>query len=404
MNLFASERSRTQLAWIAVAAVWAVLGAMAWRGGLIADEWIHFPQVARLRAGEWAAIDPNLTTPPGFHALVAAAMALLGAESLGAARWLCALAAVAAVACFHGARRAATGDASLLPAQQFALWPLLACYGFLVYTDVLSLAMVLGAWWLALRHRHLPAALVLLASLTVRQTNILWAAFVAAFALWDAVRWQPWRDWRATLRIAWPYLLVASAFVALWAAQGRISMSAGQQAAHPDLSFHVGNLYFALALVAATMPLHVALGLRRFAALPKAWWLLPLASLALFFALFAVDHPYNRAVPQYNFRNAFLLYLAAHPWANAAFGLVATLGACAIAGTPARRAGALLPFALLALCTAWMIEPRYTMVPIALWLALRRQESAAIEWTTLALWGALAVYFATGLFDYRFMI
>ena len=60
--------------------------------------------------------------------------------------------------------------------------------------------------------------------------------------------------------------------------------------------------------------------------------------------------------------------------------------------------------AALALCAAWLIEPRYCLVPFALYLAMRRRESAPIEGVTLALWGGLAVYFATGVLDYRFMI
>ena len=50
MTPFASPRSRTQLAWIAVAAAWAVLATLAWHAGLISDEWIHFNQVSRMRA------------------------------------------------------------------------------------------------------------------------------------------------------------------------------------------------------------------------------------------------------------------------------------------------------------------------------------------------------------------
>lgn len=410
---FSSSRSRTQVAWIAVAAIWAMLAAMAWRGGLISDEWIHFPQISRMRAGDWLGIDPSLTMPTGYHGLVALAMKAIGAESLGAARWISALSGVFAVWAFHGSRRALTGDAAVLPAQQFALLPLLLPFVFLVYTDVLSLAMVFGALWLALRERHVPAALVLLASLLVRQNNVIWAGFIAAWSLWPLIRdfragGTPGRGRRIVV-VALPYLAVAAAFIAYWIAHGSISVSQTQSYAHPDLSFHVGNVYFALALFAFMMPLHLSLGVQRFvtkAMARPAWWLLPVACLALFFVLFAVDHPYNRVVPQYNVRNAALLYVDAHLVAKAAFGFVATLAACALAGngSAARHGWLLAPFAALALCAAWLIEPRYSLAPIALYLALRRRESAPVEWITLALWAALAVYFATGVLDYRFMI
>ena len=409
MTPFASPRSRTQLAWIAVVAIWAVLGVMAWSAGLVSDEWIHFNQVSRMRAGDWLGIDPSLTMLTGLHGLVAAAMKALGAESLGAARWICALFGVAAVWTFRGLRCELAKDASALPVQQFALLPICLPFVFLVYTDVLSIAMVLGAMWLALRNRHAAAALLLLASLLVRQNNVIWAAFIAAWCLWPAMRWRPWLSWRESVRIGLPYAGVAAVFFGYWLVHGRISVSETQSYAHPDVSFHVGNAYFGLAMLAAMMPLHLAIGVRRFvdkALAQPAWWLLPLASLVVFFALFRVDHEYNRVVPDYNLRNAFLLHLDAHAAANALFGAIATLAACALAGngTATGRGAILLPFTAVALCAAWLIEPRYALVPIALWLAMRRQESAPVEWATLALWGALAVYLATGVFDYRFMI
>jgi alpha-1,2-glucosyltransferase len=409
MTLFASPRSRTQLAWIAVAAIWALLAAMACRAGLISDEWIHFNQVSRMRAGDWLGIDPSLTMLTGYHGLVAAAMKAVGAESLGAARWISALAGVLAAWCFRGLRRELAKDASALPVQQFAVLPILLPFVFLVYTDVLSIAMVLGAMWLALRNRHATAALVLLASLLVRQNNVVWAAFIAAWCLWPAMRWRPWRSWRESLRIGMPYAAVVAAFAGYWIVHGGISVSETQSYAHPDVSFHVGNAYFALAMLALLMPLHVGLGLRRFVAKAMArpaWWWLPLATLAVFACCFRVDHEYNRVVPDFNLRNAWLLAIDAHLVAKSLFGLVATLAACALAGngTASGRGWLLLPFAAVALCAAWLIEPRYALVPIAFWLAMRRQESAPVEQATLALWGVLAVYLATGIFDYRFMI
>ena len=409
MTPFSSPRSRTQFAWIAVAAIWALLAVMASRTGLIADEWIHFNQASRMRAGDWLGIDPSLTMLTGYHGVMAAVMKAIGAESLAAARWISALSGIVAVWAFQGLRRELAKDASPLPAQQFALLPILLPFVFLVYTDVPSIAMVLGAMWLALRNRHAAAATILLASLLVRQNNVVWAAFIAAWCLWPAMRWRPWRSWRESLRIGVPYALVVAVFAGYWLWHGRISVSETQSYAHPDVSFHVGNAYFALVLLAVMMPLHLGLGLRRFVAKAMskpAWWLLPLATIALYACCFRVDHEYNRVVPEFNVRNAWLMYVDAHLVAKSLFGLVATLCACALAGngTATDRGWILLPFAAVALCAAWLIEPRYALVPITFWLAMRRQESAPVEYATLALWGALAVYVATGIFDYRFMI
>ena len=56
----------------------------------------------------------------------------------------------------------------------------------------------------------------------------------------------------------------------------------------------------------------------------------------------------------------------------------------------------LYPVATLFLAASWLIEQRYALVPLVLWLAFREQRSRTIEWTTLALWlvGAVCIFLA----------
>jgi alpha-1,2-glucosyltransferase len=409
---FASATSRRQLGWLIVAVAWLMASAMAWHGDVISDEWVHYPQILRMRAGDLFGIDPSLTMLTGYHGLIAALMKLSGAESLGAARLFGVAFGVIAVWCFHGLRREIAGAPASLATQQFALLPILFPFFFLAYTDVLALAMVLGAMWAGLRRQHALAGLVLLASLLVRQNNVIWAGFIAAWCLWPVWQgsgWRPWRAWRESLRIGVPYAIVVLAFVGYWLWHGRISVSETQSYAHPDVSWHVGNPYFALAMLAALLPLQTIAGVRRFVAMLKArpvWILLPIAAFALYAAAFAVDHPYNHVALRYNLRNQWLLFVDRDTIAGIVFGLVATLGACAVVANGAlRRQGwLLLPFAGIALAAAWLIEPRYSLIPFAIYLAIRPAASAFAERATLALWAALAVYLAIGIFTYRFMI
>jgi hypothetical protein len=88
------------------------------------------------------------------------------------------------------------------------------------------------------------------------------------------------------------------------------------------------------------------------------------------------------------------------------FGLVATVAACALAGTRfvLPQAWVLFPFAAFYLSASWLIDGRYTLIPLALWLALRRQDGNVVERTTLAGWVVLAQYLALGMSARHFML
>jgi len=61
----------------------------------------------------------------------------------------------------------------------------------------------------------------------------------------------------------------------------------------------------------------------------------------------------------------------------------------------------LYPISAFALAAEWLVETRYLIVPFALWLAFREQRSKAVEYATLALWAALAVWIITGTLNGR---
>lgn len=127
-------------------------------------------------------------------------------------------------------------------------------------------------------------------------------------------------------------------------------------------------------------------------------FVLPIAGFALFWWRFHADNPHNGALPDFNPRNAFLLKLDSdYTWrANAVFAMI--LAACGLAPTVLRPSGAwwLYTFATLFLAASWLIEQRYAIVPLVVWLAFREHRSRWIEIATLALWLLLAVLIFLG--------
>ncbi|GAA0706232.1 hypothetical protein [Dokdonella soli] len=378
-------------------------------GAARGDEIYHYAQIHLLRHGDFRLLDVYLTTIPGYHAAVAALLWMSGLDSLGAARAINALFGLAALAGFHALRRRLWPDTESIATAQLIALPILVPLCFLVYTDVLALALILWASVATLSRRHALAVLALSCVVLVRQNDVVWAAFLGAVAIWPTWREHGLARWRTLVAIGAPYAAPIALFLAFWAWNGSISLSHGQAALHPELTLHLGNPFFALFLAGALLPLQTLAGLRRFAEWTRARpWLIvvPLVLFALYWWAFHADNPYNSALPDFYPRNAFLQALDRDAVWRALAGVVMVLAACGLAPTKLRprEAAWLYPFAALFLAASWLIEQRYVLVPLVLWLAFREHRSRAIEYATLALWLALAVYAFSGIIGGRFFL
>lgn len=223
-----------------------------WQSQAIVDEGVHVPQVTSFMGGSWDT-NPGLAMIPGYHVVMATLMSASGLSSLGAMRGVSALFGVVAALIFYFIRRRLGDDDALVSAALFFVFPLFYPYDFLVYTDIFSLAVVLSAVLSAMSGRHLLAACIMTLSLAARQNNVIWAAFLAAYAAWPAMA-EPdtsaWAKLKGAITSALPYLLPALAFLAYWRWNGTIVFSAKISGGHPDLTLHGGNVWLTLFLAA----------------------------------------------------------------------------------------------------------------------------------------------------------
>ncbi len=236
----------------------AVLSLLAWallviwlRPTFVGDEWHHVPAIQGIAQGNWDAAN-ELPMPPGYHLLLALPAWLVG-HSLLAIRlshFVCSLVVLLA---FHLAARTCLpryGPADLL---RCAWHPLLLPLWIFVYTDLLALAGVLFGLYFQRRRQHFLAGVVLALACLVRQSTIIWAALVAAWAaaeLWQQLR-PPHRLadlLRNALPRLWPYLLpiIPVAWFVLLVGPVRSTES------HNDLCFNPAQFYL-LPLVAALL-------------------------------------------------------------------------------------------------------------------------------------------------------
>jgi alpha-1,2-glucosyltransferase len=377
--------------------------------GVFTDELNHYSQIVLFRRGDFRVYTDYLTTIPGYHAIVAAILWVFRAESLDAARLVNVAFALIGIAGFHSLRRHLWPGTETIATAQLLVLPILVPLFFLVYTDMLALALIVWAAFATLKERHWISALLITALVGVRQNEVVWAGFLAVMAAWPLWSERGMQAWRTIAARVLPYCVPVAGFLGFWWWNGSISLSHEQAAVHPDLSLHAGNLFCALFLAGVLLPMHAIAGLRDFVDRTKQRpWLIavPLLLFAAFWFGFRADNPFNALFPDYYIRNGFLLAIDTQPWLRALVGAVVVLAACGLAFTRLRPAYAawMYPFAALFLAASWLIEQRYALVPLVLWLAFREHRGRAIEFATMALWFALAVWLFRGMIAVRFFL
>lgn len=424
MKAFATRQSRTELGWVVLATAWLATLIYAAHGSVLGDEWVHWSQIRRFVAGDYRIYSEYLTNVPGYHWLVTGLLWPFGTEALGPVRVITAVMLLGSAILFYRIRLVLhPADAQRATAQFFFL-PTMFVYGFMAYTDVQALLFLLGALLATLQRRHGLSALLLLASMGMRQNHVLWAVFLAVHAAWptllasvhasamdrrSAAFWSQWA--RAVLAIVWPYVLAVLCFCVYWLLNGSIAYSTAQSAnAHPDFRPDIGNPFFLLVIAAILFPLQTVAGwvrLVRFGSTPRGlWiWLLPLIVFMLFARFFEVHHPFNFIVDG-NLRNQFLQQVSAHGLAWWGFGALAAWAFCGLVFQRwvVPQGWLWLPFSLLFVGASWLIETRYTIVPFALFLAMRRPASDLTERVTLGAWAGLSLFLAWRIFDQHFML
>lgn len=374
--------------------------------GLVVDEAVHVPQIWVFMRGVFA-VHPLLTTIPTYHLVMAGLMKILSLQSVQGMRCINAVFGLISAVLFNLIRRALGAPHTILYTASFFFLPLLYPYYFLIYTDTFSLVLTLGSFLAALKQRHISAALLLTFSLLVRQNNVVWAAFVPLFCAYS------YRDqrvhisdtWAKLKHIVWPYSLPIAVFFAYWLWHGSISLSKAETNNHPDLSLHPGNLYLSLFLFLIFFPYDAFLGIKRFIgfARHRAWILL--IPLILVLCTHLRGSPDNYIATHYYLRNA-LIQIVSQPPGEWAFAAIVAIAFCAMAYTQflLRQGRLIYVFSAFYICSSWLIENRYLIIPFALWMALRKTDDAKPLWWNLVLWAPTSLFFAWGIFSFKFML
>lgn len=363
----------------------------------LADESSHAWQIDSFFRNDYQIL-PHLTVIPGYHFLLAELQTLFHNDTTAFKRLISVLIGLLSTGFFFALQGREHPQVSPVnKTWQFAFNPVYFPFFFLIYTDPLSLLLILAALYFGRTKRYFFMGLSGIFSLLVRQNNIFWIGFLIFLTLREAgINWRrPLKSVQknliAIIKINWLNLIAGAGFLTFLISNGGVAL--GDRTQHPSFAFHTGNLYLALIL---TVIIYLPFFLSRFPEILRTGkkWLgeklsalifgLSLVGGSLFFWFdFEVTHIYNR-YPQYWWflRNIFLHAAENNLWLKGAFLFALIYGILALIATPFRSQSlkiAFFTFSALTLLPSWLIEVRYAIIPIALFQLYRQEADRSTE-------------------------
>jgi alpha-1,2-glucosyltransferase len=360
--------------------------------GLRADERLHHHRIEAYVSGNFAT-SPS-STIGGFHATATIVAYLTGQSQREDIRLFVLLISGATILVFWSIMRSLEPQASTVRTLQFVFFPLLFPFWFLIYTDVYALMFLLLAILALTRNRFHLAGTLMILSVAVRQSSIVWLALLG---LWTLIvnRAKPIRQF---VKLSASFGLGSALFLAFVIVNGGVAV--GDRSSHPDMEFHTENVLFML-LCFSLMFLPLILS-----KLPQIARLHPamlagvlLSSVTLVLGTFRVDHGYNSPTNDYFLRNRLLEAMTSSPVAEVLASVAIALAVLTLCVIRLRRPMHYLiyPFAAFSVIPSWLIEQRYYLPAFALFMLFRESASPRVERALVAMNAAVALCLFVGI-------
>lgn len=370
--------------------------------GPASDEQYYIPQVEWFVSGRFELV-PGITMLPGYHAGVAALVAILGDFSDHRARMVSFAVGLALIPSSWALARRHAPQAAPVKAAQALLQPLAFPYLFLVYTEAWSLAALAAMVLSALSRRHALAALIGLAGTLMRQDFIFWVGFTATLVALDGIDLAHWRSelraiGRNALVTCAPYLAVMAAFVAFVIWNEGVAMA--DKTAHPR-PFNLTNLYFFYLcawLVFLPHCLEAAPRIARLLRRPLVLGALA-AAFAIYWATWSNPHIYNQGHLSYWLHNKALYWIDREAWVRAIAFVPMAWSAMTLLTTrlPERRFYLLHLFAPLFALLHPLVEQRYYLPAMLLYILWREPVGGRWEIATVLTYLPAGVFLLVGI-------
>ncbi|WP_250461791.1 Dol-P-Glc:Glc(2)Man(9)GlcNAc(2)-PP-Dol alpha-1,2-glucosyltransferase [Microbulbifer litoralis] len=381
--------------------------------GALSDEGFHWHQLLQYFSGRFDTVS-SLTMFPGFHRTVYGLSGLFSFTEIAEVRYACFLLSIPALLFFFLTSRHYHGNSSYPLSLQLLLCPIIFPFFFLLYTDIPSLAMTMTSLWLVTRRNYQLAALVMGASLLFRQTNIIWLVMIWAMSLTNMgffnllfVNFPGFlRKISYFLRRSWLFAVFCALFSAFIYLNGGVAIG---DAGNHKLGLYPTQIFLLLFVIFFLfLPLHIT-NFRKILSRLKNEPLLPLFSVllfALYILTFDASHGYNSPHMDFFLRNNLLEFIRTSFLTKLLAFIPALIALLSLMVTPLKRGSHywIYPFMALSLLPIGLIEQRYFIVPIVLFMLFRKPISQKLEYLQATLYVPVTVYIFEGIAKYQFFL
>ena len=370
--------SKRILLFLLIPVVHAVFFYFIYDFKIIQDEYFHFNQISRYLAGDYS-LNPAMTTLPGYHILVAAILKIIHSDSLANARLITFVLNLSSIAAFYLTVNLLDRKSAVIKTLQFSFFPLVFPYFSLVYTDIFSISMVLFSFYFILIRRYNLSGIMGIASLLVRQNNVIWLVFflISSYIRENGNNFHLINIFKH-LKKSW---LLASAVVTFVVfAVIHKGFSLGVQEMFPVKLFNMGNIYLLLFIFFVLFLPENILRLKKISWNLKGWrnfLILAGAGFIFFMKTMVNTHPFNQT---WWFIHNYLIILfnSTLHW-KIIYYLVIITSLVILKSTELIQKGfvILYPLVVLSLLPFWMVEYRYYMIPFTLFILFAKAQTPA---------------------------
>ncbi len=363
----------------------------------IGDEGVHSFQIYKFINGSYEHFK-YITMLPVYHAANALLVKIFGATDLAYLRFANLLLGCIAVPAFLALAKTFYPRQAYSRTLQFVFIPFVFPLFFLIYTDLFSLAFTLLMIERTLKKKYYMAAIFAFAAVFIRQPNLIWVGYCGLLVLLSEEKPGFSKAFIASyMQKVWPFAIVVLAFALFVIWNGGIAVGDADQ---HHISFNVSNFYFFLLVsFILFLPYNIARLNDVKDLLIARKWLILLIVVMFFFYMATYEHPHKYNTKELSFyrHNLFIYYSCDIVWLRilSYFAMVwMALSYYAAASVSKDRLPLLLllPVTLLATVPLPLIEQRYYLVSLCLFIALRPPVPEKVTALTLTYYISVTGY------------
>ncbi|KKS98423.1 MAG: hypothetical protein UV73_C0002G0137 [Candidatus Gottesmanbacteria bacterium GW2011_GWA2_43_14] len=347
------------------------------------DEYSNYGQIKLFLEGNYSAY-PKIGVIPGYHFFVSSMGILLGLTQIPQLRIINFIMVLLSFYLFWKTAGLLEDYGSInLKTLQFIFLPVIFPYRFLLYTENLSVPLILGSLFFLHNKRHWLAGLLACLSMLVRQLNVFLVIYLILHITAETMGKQ--KKLKTIIKNNLINIFGLLAFAGLFIINKGTAI--GVQDLHPDFFISPGNLYWALFLFFIMfIPINIAnfWAIRTFIRQHKKILIFAMIFIISAVITFTANHPWNQS-PEH-LRNRLLLAVNGNIITEILFFSAVVYAIFSLAMIKLNRPLNYLiyPLSILSLLPIWLIESRYALLPLLLFMLYRKPTEKRLEYLTLA--------------------